>query len=76
MLFRSACASAVCSRCSIVLNLLDGPVVCDLGSGIVWNRFRVLCWFLAYRPGEVPMVVRLIGLVSGGPRGMGLFTCF
>ena len=73
--FRSACASAVWYRkmflahSGAVLSLLDGPVGCDPGIGVVWNRFRVMRRFLAPRSGGVPRVMRLIGSVSGGAPG-------
>ena len=41
------------------------------GFGIFWNRFRVMRRFLAYRPGDVHRVMRLIGWVSGGAPGHG-----
>ena len=47
-----------------VLSLLDGPVGCDPGFGIVWNGFRVMRRFLACRP-------VLIGSVFGGALGHG-----
>ena len=42
-----------------VLSLLDGPSGC-LAYCVVWFRFRKLRWYLAYRPGEVSRVYRLL----------------
>ena len=36
-----------------VLSLLDGPQGCDPGHCVVWCRFRLLRWFLAFRSSEV-----------------------
>ena len=78
--FRSACASAVWSRRiplarnGTVLSLLDGPVGCDPGFCVIWNRFRLVRRFSAYRRGEV---VRLIGLNSdvAPGHGPGMLPC-
>ena len=43
-----------------VLSLLDGPPGCDPAFCVVWFRFRMLRRYLAYRPGEVPRVYRLL----------------
>ena len=80
--FRSACASAVWSRrvllarSGTVLSMLDGPVGCDQGFGIVCNRFRMMRRFLAYWLGEVLGVMRLIGFIADGAPGHGLVRLF
>ena len=43
-----------------VLSLLDGPTGCDPAFCVVWFRFRMLRRYLAYRPGEVSRVYRLL----------------
>ena len=45
-----------------VLSLLDAPDCCDTGLYVIWNRFRQLRRFLAYRPDEIQRVYRLIRL--------------
>ena len=78
--FRSACTSTVWSRrmplaqYGTVLRLLDGPVGCDPGFCVIWNRFRLVRRFSAYRPGEV---MRLIGLNSdvAPGHGSGMLPC-
>ena len=37
-----------------VLSLLDAPDCCDPEMYVIWNRFRQLRRFLAYRPEEIP----------------------
>ena len=59
-----------------MLSLLDGPTGCDPAFCIVWFRFRMLRWYLAYRPEEVPRVYRMIGSAAEGCPGHGLRTCF
>ena len=54
-----------------VLGLLDGPSGCDPAFCVVWFRFRMLRGFLAYRPGEVSKVYRLLEHVAGGCPGHG-----
>ena len=54
-----------------ILTLLDGPPGCDPGFNIVWCRFRLFRRYLAYRPGEVPRLFNLIGLVAAGGPGFG-----
>ena len=54
-----------------VVSLLDGPSGCDPAFCVVWFRFRMLRWFLAYRPGEVSRVYRLLEYVAGGCSGHG-----
>ena len=49
-----------------VLNLLDGPSGCDPAFCVVWFRFRMLRRYLAYHPGEVFRVNRLLGRSAGG----------
>ena len=49
-----------------VLSLLDGPSGCGPAFCVVWFRFRMLRGFLAYRPGEVSRVYRLLEHVAGG----------
>ena len=52
-----------------VLSLLDGPTGCDPAFCVVWFRFRMLRRFLAYRPGEVARVYRLLEHVAAGCPG-------
>ena len=47
-----------------VLCLLDGLPGCDPAFCVVWFRFRMLRRYLAYRPGEVPGVYRLLDSVA------------
>ena len=54
-----------------VLSLLDGPVGCDPALCVVWFQFRMLRRFLAYRPGEVARVYRLLEHVAAGCPGHG-----
>ena len=54
-----------------VLSFLDGPVGCDPAFCVVWFRFRMLRWYLAYRPGEVARVYRLLERVAAGCPGHG-----
>ena len=49
-----------------VLGLLDG---CDPAFCVVWFRFRMLRRYLAYRPGEVSRVYRLLDTVAEGCPG-------
>ena len=50
-----------------VLSLLDGPSGCDPAFFcVVWFRFRMLRRYLAYRPGEVRKLYRLIDSVPEG----------
>ena len=53
------------------LGLLDGPTGCDPAFCVVWFRFRMLRRFLAYQPGEVFRVQRLLEHVAGGCPGHG-----
>ena len=54
-----------------VLNLLDGPSGCDPAFCVVWFRFRKLRRYLAYRPGEVSRVYRLLERAAEGSPGIG-----
>ena len=55
----------------VVLSLLDGPSGCDPAFCVVWFRFRLHRRFLAYRPGEVSGVYRLLEYVAVGCPGHG-----
>ena len=72
---RSASARAVWSwritlaRDGAALSSLEGPVGCDPGFCVDWNRFRMMRRFSACRPGEVPRVMRLIGYIADGAPG-------
>ena len=54
-----------------VLSLLDAPDCSDPELYIIWNRFRQMRRFLAYRPDEVPRVYRLLDLAAAGRPGHG-----
>ena len=54
-----------------VLSLLDGPAGCDPAFCVVWFRFRMLRRCLAYRPGEVFRVYRLLECSAEGCPGHG-----
>ena len=54
-----------------VLSLLDGPSGCDPAFCVVWFRFRLLRRYLAYRPGEVSRVDKLLEHVASGCLGHG-----
>ena len=54
-----------------VLSLLDGPSGCDPAFCVVWFRFRMLRRYLAYHPGEVFRVYRLLERPAGGCPGHG-----
>ena len=43
-----------------VLSLNDGPSGCDPAFCIVWFRFRLFLWYLAFWPAEVGKVSRLL----------------
>ena len=49
-----------------VLSLLGGPSGCDPAFCVVWFRFRMLRRYLAYRPGEVSRVYRLLESAAEG----------
>ena len=53
------------------LNLLDGPSGCDPAFCVVWFRFRMLRRYLAYHPGEVFRVYRLLECSAGSCPGHG-----
>ena len=55
-----------------VLSLLDGPPGCDPALCVVWFWFLMLRRFLAYRPGEVSRVSRVLEHVAAGCPGHGL----
>ena len=59
-----------------VLSLLDGPSGCDPAFCVVWFRFRMLRRYLAYRPGEVSRVYRLLESAAEVVLVMVLFICF
>ena len=54
-----------------VPSLLDAPDCGDPEMYVIWNRFRQLRRFLAYRPDEVQRVYRLLDLVASGRPGHG-----
>ena len=51
--------------------MLGGPSGCDPAFCVVWFRFRVLRRYLAYRPGEVFRVYRLLESAAEGTPGHG-----
>ena len=53
------------------LSLLDAPDCSDPELDIIWNRFRQMRRYLAYRPDEVLRVYRLLDLVAAGRPGHG-----
>ena len=57
-----------------VLSLLDGPVGSDPGFHVVWCRFRMLRWHMAYNSSvhELTIVCSLLRVVSAGAPGHGL----
>ena len=54
-----------------ILNLLDGPGGVDPACHIVWARFRMMRRYLAYRPVEVPRILRKLDLLAHGAEGHG-----
>ena len=54
------------------MRLLDGPQGCDPACCVVWFRFRMLRIYLAYQPGEVARVYRLLDSIAEGCPGHGL----
>ena len=56
-----------------VLTLLDGPVGSDPGFYVVWCRFRMLRWHMAYNSSvhELARVYSLLRVVSAGAPGHG-----
>ena len=71
--FRSAIARAVWSKklpmtnTPALLSLLDGPWGSDPAFFIIWNRFRQLRRYLAYRPDDEARSFRLLDYASAGP---------
>ena len=74
----SALVAAVRSRvmplanAGSILSLLDGPDNGDPGFHVVWSRFRMIRWFLAYQPGETGRINHMshhdsLGCVGHGP---------
>ena len=59
------------SSVGAVLSLLDGLVGCDPAFCVVWFRLRMLRRYLAYRPGEVFRVYRLLERSAEGCPGHG-----
>ena len=70
--FRDAIVRAVWSSkiplasAPAILNLLDGPVDVDPALHVIWSRFRMMRWYLAYDPDEEPRVFRMLDLISRG----------
>ena len=54
-----------------VLSLKDGPQECAPAFCVVWFRFLMLRRYLAYRPGQVGRVYRLLNSVTEGCPGQG-----
>ena len=55
------CSAAWSSKMPIantgaVLSVLDGPNCCDPEVQVVWSRFRMIRWYLAFRPGEIQRI--------------------
>ena len=75
--FRSAIARAVWSKklpmtdTPALLSLLDGPWGSDPAFFIIWNRFRQLRRYLAYRPDDEARIFRLLDYASAGSPGHG-----
>ena len=75
--FRAAIVRAVWSskmplaNAPAILNLLDGPVDVDPAFYVVWSRFRMMRWYLAYCPEEEPRILRMLDLISRGAQGHG-----
>ena len=51
--------------------MLDGPWVSDPAFFIIWNRFRQLRRYLAYRPDDEARIFRLLDYASAGSPGHG-----
>ena len=64
-------SSAIFASVGAVLSLLDGLSGCDPAYCVVWFRFRMLRRYLAFRPGEVSRVYRLLGSAPEGSPGHG-----
>ena len=77
--FRSAIARAVWSKklpmtnTPALLSLLDGPWGSDPAFFIIWNRFRQLRRYLAYRPDDEARIFVYWNMPLLDPRGMGPF---
>ena len=75
--FRSAIARAVWSKklprinTAASLRLLDGPWGSDPAFFIIWNRFRQLRRYLAYRPDDEARIFRSLDYASAGSPGHG-----
>ena len=54
-----------------VLGLLDAPDCCDPELYVIWNRFRQMRRFLAYRPDEVHRIKRLLDSAASCRPGHG-----
>ena len=73
--FRSAIARAVWSKklpmtnTPALLSLLDGPWGSDPAFFIIWNRFRQLRRYLAYRPDDEARIFRLLDYACTGSPG-------
>ena len=75
--FRSAISRAVWSKklpmtnTPALLSLLDAPCGSDPAFFIIWNRFRQLRRYLAYRPDAQDRIFRLLDYASAGSPGHG-----
>ena len=75
--FRAAVSRAVWSKklpmtnTPALLSLLDAPWGSDPAFFIIWNRFRQLRRYLAYRPDDCDRIFRLLDYVSTGAPGHG-----
>ena len=80
--FRAAFVRAVWSskmplaNAPAILNLLDGPDDVDPAFYVVWSPFRMMHRFLAPCPEEEPRIFRMLDLISGVLRVMGLCIFF
>ena len=54
-----------------LLSLLDGPWGSDPAFFIIWNRFRQLRRYLAFRPDDEARICRLLDYASNGSPGHG-----
>ena len=75
--FRSAIARAVWSKklpmtnTPALLSLLDAPWGSDPAFFVIWNRFRQLRRYLAYRPDDEARIFRLLDYAAAGSPGHG-----
>ena len=75
--FRAAVSRAVWSKklpmtnTLALLSLLDAPWGSDPAFFIIWNRFRQLRRYLAYRPDDQHRIFRLLDYASAGAPGHG-----